>query len=275
MPYLHLLLLTMLLCFQGLEPLMSVCDQSNTNASAINDLVKSPSLQQTGCLLKYTINGKTIIHCYDPSHLIKSIRNNLETKNLEHYIGERWRKGRKGGHNGTLQIATWNDIQALFRKDLHSTERAVPKLTEEHLRPIKQKMKVSTATQVFSNTSGSAMSRFCQKGLLPPHSTRTAKFLLFVNDLFDSINCCENDTGSVLRSPVTDDSPHFEFWNYALAELPRMSYVDKETGEPNNRSSVLKKLESTIRGYRQISKMCLDSGIEKVNIRYVCVMYIF
>lgn len=258
--------------FQGLVPIMSVCDQTNTNASSINELSNpnKPSQQQTGDLIKYVVNGKKIIHCFDPSHLIKVMRNNLETKDLVHFIEKRWRKGWKSDDsNGTLQIASWDHLQALFRLDLRSTERKVPKLTEEHLRPIKDKMKVSVATQAFSNTCGSVMHNSVQKGLLPPYCTSTARLLLFVNDLFDSINCCENDRGNnELRQPVKPKSVHFEFWDYALEQLPHMFFIDKATGERNNRSSVLKKFESTIRGYKAITKLCFDHFlVEKINIR--------
>lgn len=252
----------------GLNPILSICDQANTNATTVNELVNPNSLstKQTGGVLRYKVNNHQLIHGFDPSHLIKVVRNNCETKNLAHRISERWQTG-DTANIGSLQIACWDDIYELYRMDLRSTQRRLPKLTDEHLKPNKLKMKVSNATQVFSNTCGTVMLRYVEQGIIPKHFTSTAKLLLFMNDVFDSINGSDNQPAGTLKSAVTSNSIHFEFWDYALLMLQNMFYVDKFTGKMNNRSSVLKKFESTIRGYREVVKICFNAGIETVNIR--------
>ncbi len=246
-----------------------MCDQCNTNSCTVNNLANpnNVSSQQTGCLLKYKVNGHEIIHCYDPSHLIKTVRNNLETKNLAHFIPKRWQAGDEENY-GPLQIASWGDLQKLYDLDKRSTQRSLPKLTDEHLKPEKMKMKVSHATQVFSATCGSVMLEYIEQSILPAHFTSTAQLMLFMNDLFDSINGCDRYVDT-LKSAVTSTSIHFEYWEYALSMLQNMFFVDKQTAERNDRSSVLKKFESSIRGYMEIVKISFDAGVTKVNIRYI------
>lgn len=253
--------------------MLSVCDQASTNANTINSLIypnsQSTTIPQTGALLKYKVNGRNMIHCFDPSHLIKSVRNNLETKDLRHFIGDRWEKGLStDSFFGKEQTASWNHIEDLYKKHSLSPESDLLKLTQEHIKPNKDKMRVSVAAQVFSNTTGKCMAKFIEKGILPPDFNDTTKMLYFMNDLFDSINGCEKDKRNALLGAVTSNSHHFEFWEYALSMLPKMHFVDKVTNERNNRSSVLKKFESTIRGYREVSKICFNSNIEKVDLRY-------
>lgn len=235
----------------------------------MNELINpnKPSTKQTGALLQYKVNGHQVTHCFDPPHIVKVVRNNFEVKNLVHHISERWQFGDEDTI-GSLQIACWDDIHEMYLKDERMPIRSLRKLTDEHLKPNKEKMKVSNATQVFSDTCGTVMLQYVEEGVIPQHFTSTAKLLLFVNDIFDSINGSANQPADSLKSAVTPNSIHFEFWEYALWMLHNMFFVDKFTGERNNRSSVLKKLESTIRGYREIAKKCFDVGIGKVNIRY-------
>lgn len=255
-----------------LIPIHSVCDQISTNASAVNELVNPahPSKQQTGELLSYKVNGLKIIHCFDVPHLIKTLRNNLEKKDLVHFISKRWgiNDADNSDNIGSMQIASWDHISELYRMDLQSALRLLPKLTDEHLAPKKLKMRVSNATQIFSNTCGTVMLLFVQQQKLPEHFADTAQLLLFGNDLFDSLNGSDRHQDDSLKSAVKEDSIHFAFWKYALVELSKMYFVDKLTGVVNNRSSVLKKIESTIRGYMEFSKICFELDIPKIFIRY-------
>lgn len=223
--------------------------------------------KQSGALLQYSVSGNLITHAYDPSHLIKTVRNNLKTKNLTHFITNRWQSGEED-EVGSLQIACWDDIDYLYRVDLRSAQRRLDNLSEEHLNPNKDKMKVSTATQVFSNTCGTVMLEYAEQGLVPKHFVSTAQIILFMNDIFDSINGSHHNPTGTLKSSVTRESIHFEYWEYAVWMLQNMFFVDKDTGERNNRSSVLQKFESTIRGYREVAQICFDAGISKLDIRY-------
>lgn len=225
-----------------------------------------PSTVQTGKLLLYVVHGHKLIHCYDPPHIIKVWRNNLQTKDLVHFVTKRWRIG-DTNNNDFLQVASWDHIKELYELDMQSASRCLPKLTTEHLNPKKLKMKVSTASQLFSNTCGTVMLR-CIKEKKLPNFEGTAQLLLFVNDLFDSINGSEDQQDFSLKGAVTVNSIHFAFWKYALEMLPKMYFIDKLTCDVNNRSSILKKTESTIRGYMEFTKLCFNLDIPKVSIRY-------
>lgn len=84
---------------------------------------------------------------FDYVHLIKSIRNNLVTKDL--LINA----------NATVdndkQFACWDDIKTAYNMDKHSTlrQRNLPKLTDKRIyEDMIPKMKVKYATQVLSHT---------------------------------------------------------------------------------------------------------------------------
>jgi len=78
----------------------------------------------------FLIGGEEIVCLFDPPHLLKCVRNNLLTKNLNFTL------------KGKAQIANWNGIQTLYSFDkeneIHGL-RTLPKLTEAHILPQKIK----------------------------------------------------------------------------------------------------------------------------------------
>lgn len=254
--------------------MMSVCDQDGTNVSAVHQLVnlnmKNSKSSKTG-VLSYRIGAATIIHCYDPPHLIKGIRNNLMTKYLKHGITKRWNISETGFNKNiqmTERCASWDDVKHLYDWSNGSSMKLLPKITPEHIKPEKSKMRVSVATQVFSATCGNMLLKYSNDTDLPLSYDDTAEVLLFFNDVFDSINgsCLYGD--NELKGPVTEKSVHFAFWNYALAMLSTMKFLNKETGVVTNRSPVIRSFQSTILGYMEISKQCLNLNMTKISLRY-------
>lgn len=222
-----------------------------------------------GQLLTYKLGDTTVIHCYDIPHLLKGTRNNLQTKNLTHFLFERWSasnsirdvKKKRG------LVATWKDVSDLYDLHLKGNGKLLPNITPEHITPEKLKMKVSIATQVFSQTYGNVMLHCSEKNQLPRDCSGTAQILLFFNDLFDSMNgSCK--TENVLKSPVCKDSVHFKYWEYALVMLSKMKFIDVTTGEATNRTKNIQNWQSTIRGYQELSKKCLNLGITEIALRY-------
>lgn len=246
---------------------MSVCDQVNMNESAIHRLMDRDFRRTPGCLLQYKVAGRTITHCYDPPHIIKAVRNNLEKKNFKHFITERWNISSSKAY-GKQQVASWDHIKQLYELDRVGLHRFLPKITEEHIHPAKLKMKVCVATQVFSQTYGTVMLHCAKNKQMPEVSSATAQMLLFFNDVFDSINGSGPAQMGSLKGSINKDSVHFAFWEWALFMLSKMNYVHKITGRINNRSTVIKKLESTIRGYQEVTRICLNKNIEEVSLRY-------
>lgn len=245
----------------------SVSDQVKTNESAIHRLMDRHFARTTGCLLKYKVGDKTIIHGYDAPHWLKVIRNNLEVKNFRHYINQRWTVATPKMY-GKVQIASWDDVKRVYDLDRTGCPRLLHKITDEHIRPQKLKMKVCVATQVFSETYSTVMKKFVERKLIPESSCATAQLLLFFNDLFDSANGFGPSQNETLKGSINKDSFHFAFWEWALFMLSKMDFIDKVTGEVNSYSTVINKVQSTIRGYQEVTRICLNNDIEEVSLRY-------
>lgn len=251
----------------GLNVIHSVSDQVITNESAIHRLMDRDFYRTPGCLLKYKVGDKTIIHGYDAPHWLKVIRNNLLVKNLQHFINERWNV-LTGKVYGKEQVASWDDVQRVYDLDRLGCPRLLPKISDEHIKPQKLKMKVCVATQIFSQTYSTVMQTFAEKKLIPESSCATAQLLLFFNDLFDSANGSGPSQSGTLKGSINKDSSHFAFWEWALFMLPKMNFIDKLTGNVNSRSTVFDKIQSTIRGYEEVTRICLNNNIEEVSLRY-------
>lgn len=148
----------------GLQVIGSVCDATYVNYAAVNKLIglKDVRGDTLGQLLEYTINGTKICHIFDPPHLVKSIRNNLQIKNLGHSISFNETKFKSNGS------VVWNEKKKKTSRNVQhrgrtcsismtSTTVELPKITPEHMNPTRGKMKVNLATQVFSGTYGRNM----------------------------------------------------------------------------------------------------------------------
>lgn len=253
--------------------MMSTCDQVGINGAAIHELIdpNRPNQKFTGELLKYCIDGVSIIHGFDLPHLIKVVRNNLYSKDLKHYISDRWNVSSTDyaiSEYDESYIASWDDVEDTYLLDLQGTERLLKKITDEHINPNKSKMKVCVATQVLSETFGKVMLNYSEKSLLPRDCTGTAQVILFFNDLFDSLNGGGPPQDGSLKGSINENSIHFSYWNYAIEMLSNMHYVDKETGKINNRSSVIFKFISTIKCFIEITKLCLNMKMKEISLRY-------
>lgn len=262
----------------GLKIMVSTCDQVGVNVKAIHQLMNPIVNKSSGGLLSYELYGKTIIHCFDPPHLIKGIRNNLMTKTLKHRIKRRWSRAvidlNLSVKEKRLRSAKWDHVNGLYRLSSQASTKLLSKISAEHVNPTKSKMKVSVATQIFSQTCGTMMLKFADGRTLPKNYSDTGELLLFFNDLFDSMNgSCEHD-GKSLKGPVTENSVHFAFWEYALNMLSEMKFCDKSTGVLTNRTSVLKHFQSTIRGYIEICRKCLSLKITEISLRYLLSLFV-
>jgi len=145
----------------GLKIKATVCDQGCTNQAAINILLKErihrcKTQNIEDRYMGFLINDEEIVPLYDPPHLLKCMRNNLLTKNLNL------------NYNGKNQTASWSHIETLYRLDKQNEIyelRTLPKLTESHIIPSKiKKMRVSVAAQVFSHRVASTMNLMANYG---------------------------------------------------------------------------------------------------------------
>ncbi|KAE8740765.1 hypothetical protein FOCC_FOCC013710 [Frankliniella occidentalis] len=117
----------------GLNVLYTVSDQGPTNRGAISSLQGQNIKGEYDTV--YYVGGSKIIHLYDSPHLIKSVRNNLITSDLQ--IKKNC-------------LAKWAHIIEFFKLDEGLCKMS--KL-QSKLCPIgRNKMKVSLAAQVFSES---------------------------------------------------------------------------------------------------------------------------
>lgn len=153
----------------GVLPKAVVCDQASTNQKVYKRLgVTSDSP------FFYT-NDRKIFALYDVSHLIKNIRNNFLSND---YV------------NGDDKMS-FQDIKKTYAIDKASNvSRALTKLTERHINPNSfQKMSVSLATQIFSNSVAAAIRTVKTTNQLNSDTAiATAKFVQVVNHMFDALN---------------------------------------------------------------------------------------
>lgn len=188
------------------------------------------------------------------------VRNNFLVKDIRHRINERFHVDSIGSA-GLPQTASWEDVKNLYELDRKVCHRLLPKVTEQHIKPTKQKMVVSVATQVFSQRFGKVM--------LSTRVVWNCTNIAVFNDLFDSVNGSGAMQDGELKGSINANSIHFVYWKYALAMLSHMNFIDKSSGEINTRSSVLRRIESTIEGYKEVVQICLNEDMKNVSLRYL------
>ncbi|XP_039310495.1 uncharacterized protein LOC120358881 [Solenopsis invicta] len=265
----------------GLNLVATVCDQGSANMSALRKFRKQHSIR-TGIpenmCTEIDIANCSLITIYDPPHLLKGIRNNLLTKDLEiNYATDRPEKDR--------QYATWLHIDKAYEIDVHecTINRAMPKLTDQHIKVDKiRKMKVKNAAQIFSRS----VSLFLQLAVLwscdsaramskdicvPAEASHTSHVCIFFNNLFDSVNANSVSTKNnpPLRTAVTKTSQHLEFWKDASRTLKSMRYVHRKTKKPTPTVPSLKNWNCTIEGMATLWAKLESMGFKYFKTRNV------
>ena len=95
---------------------------------------------------KILIIDVEIVPLHDPPHMLKCVRNNLLTKDLEFDFEENTPKENR-------KFTRWDHVVKAYEIDLYAPRlsRMVPDLTDEHIYPDKiKKMSVKLMIQVFS-----------------------------------------------------------------------------------------------------------------------------
>lgn len=200
----------------GLKVVGSVCDAVQTNRSAVNKL-RSNLIRDT--IIEYTIRDSKIIHFYDPPHLLKSLRNNMLVKILKHVVvtslnenvdlKEQMERTEYDKKNEQERSASWADVEDFYDYNRKGTQRLLDKIHDEHIKPVKRKMKVDIAAQVFSRSYGRAMRICSDKKQLSRDFTGTADILCFFNDVFDSLNGGGVPKPNTLIGSINKSSYHF------------------------------------------------------------------
>ncbi|KAF0683086.1 Uncharacterized protein FWK35_00037708, partial [Aphis craccivora] len=231
----------------GLKVVSTICDQAPTNVAAINRLLKETNEKYTTEDKEvqgfgFEIGTQEIIPLYDVPHLLKGLRNNLVSKNLNFTYDDK------------QMIASWKHVIEFYELD---------------------KNQISCAAQVFSQRVGAIMKRL--PVLLNTSSNQslekkvqstvedTGHLCLFIDNLFDSANgnTSKPVTGKELRSAVTLNSVHWDFWRKALIVLQSMQY---ETKTKKVIPSVVNWIK-TIKGLQVLCKRLLNDGFKYVLLR--------
>ncbi len=178
------------------------------------------------------------VYLLDTPHIIKAIRNNL-IKYDYHFDGK---------------VASWKDIEAVYKIDSKNSFRCCPKLTNRHLYPNNfQKMKVKLATQVLSHTVSSVMLTAVSGGLLPPSAVGTAEFIEKFDQTFDCLNSSSFKTPKLYKKPLTSQSHHFAFLAEMQSLVNKLEVKDPATGKDvTSQLRCFKALQTTINGTIQV-----------------------
>lgn len=172
----------------GLLPTSIVCDQGTQNQklfSLLGGTESNPSCE---------IHGQLLHLVYDIPHLIKSLRNNLLSGNIQ--INDK--------------IVSFQDVIKTYNVDsISNTVRVMCKITPLHLNPNPfQKMSCKlVALQIFSITVSAAIKTYLQAGQLKSKtSTDTADFLLEINNTFDACNSKNLYDVNQNRRPMSEEN---------------------------------------------------------------------
>ncbi|KAI4455765.1 thap domain-containing protein 9 [Holotrichia oblita] len=254
----------------GLILVASVCDQASTNVHAIEMLLEdtrrcriSKNLDmEDGVIL---VDDVHIVPLFDPPHLLKSIRNNLLTKDLSFY-----KENKKF-------IAKWDHIISAYTIDRSYNIGILKKLNDFHVIPNKiKKMKVSCCTQVFSKSVAAAF-KLCAifnagdktgSTVVPAEALDTCELISFLDQVFDSVNCTLTSSvaGKELKKAVSRHSSHAEFWRKSIDVFRSMEFVPRKS-EDRKHPSVLKGWTRPLQGFLHIRRQLLSLGVVKFSSR--------
>lgn len=242
----------------GLKVQVTVCDHVKTNVAAINSLIDESraAFTRTGREFRsvgFYFKDWEIIHIYDPPHLMKSIRNNLLTKDLIFTMD---------GHSFK---ASWTMILNWYEWDCY---RMCLKLTDRHLIAEQiPKMKVKHAVQVLSRSVAAAVDNYaCIYG----YDRGTGKCCEFFDILFDSVNSRQLNPSHLkpLDCVLRTGSAHFNFWKKAQNILSTMKFVDAQ-GHSSSNSVCITSWSFNLRGFEALWNVLNDLGFRYVSLRNI------
>lgn len=184
----------------GLIPKVVVMDQGSNNQSAFNLLGISEAKPWIG------MGGEKIYFFYDAPHLLKSVRNNFKKYDVL-FDGEKCK---------------WEHIVHFYNLDCSLSHRLAPRLSAKHLDlPPFSPMRVCLAAQTLSYSVASGILTMVALNTegLNLSATHTAKFVEFIDSLFDAFNSSSMRDAKVMKSALKANSPHWKFLEDAEKKL--------------------------------------------------------
>ncbi|KAK3932840.1 DNA transposase [Frankliniella fusca] len=239
----------------GLTVLATISDQGPTNRGAVTILRGSSDQGQYDNV--YTVNGERIVHLWDTPHLLKSIRNNILTSDLEF---------------GQGKVAQWRHVIEFYKMDEGICKTS--SLTYAHMCPAgKNKMRVKLAAQVLSEKVSSAMFTFTHlTGDRLAHWNQTAQLIKEVDELFDSMNGPgRKDKQKARRNNVNNNSYHMQYWREMRQKLTEWVFIRKETpdspGGVRHIPPCVEGLQANLISYGRLWNKLKNIGIDTMKLR--------
>lgn len=166
----------------------------------------------------FEVHGRHYFYLFDPPHLLKSIRNNLQ-KYCFVFDGKK--------------KASWDDIAQFYTIDEQQRFRLAPKLTQKHINlPAFSKMKVKTAAQVLSRTVAAALETHAQ--LTGRKNSETAEFIYAFDQLFDALNSSQLHCLKEFKCAISSNSGHLSFLKDRLKWLETLKVINKDNKDVSN-----------------------------------------
>ncbi|KAL4091679.1 hypothetical protein QTP88_026332 [Uroleucon formosanum] len=224
-----------------------ICDGAATNRKMWTELgISGGKVDEVqNYFIHPTQENRKVYVFSDAPHLFKNIRNRLHDKKYFKV-------------NPEVKCISWLHYIEAFNADvIHlGNARAIPKITKEHLYLSNlMKMRVRLMTQVFSRSMACGIEFYRRRKVIGlGGSEETQKFILLLNNLFDTLNCRYTAEG------ITKSSKNFKIMEDAEIWLNNWETNVKKTKLSQNEfltSSTAKGLCVTIRSSIELSKYLL------------------
>lgn len=177
-----------------------VCDQGTSNQS----LRRKYNINIDQSFFNFEFEDKlfSIFFIYDIPHVIKAIRNNLIKYDLVFV------------YENIVYRAKWKHVVDTFNYFSTQNVSMIPKVAIKHVYPSNfQKMTVSLAVQVFSNSMSSAIKLLVDDKVLEPEAIGTSILCKIINNMFDILNNKSSNEDYVLKQ---DNLAYSKLKNYLL-----------------------------------------------------------
>lgn len=226
-----------------------VCDQGPRNKSLPRAL--GVTMEKSFFFIK-EIPDK-IFFLFDPPHLLKSLRNNVEQKKLTY-------------RGGTVD---WNEIKKIYELSQESPLNLIPKISNRHFELSHfSKMSVSLAAQVFSESMYTAY--LVYKLIFPEKfeekNDMTFEFVRDIDKLFDSLNSVllKKSLPNKLNYAISSTSEHKKFLNEMLNNFKMIKF---EGQKPDCIQGFLLTINTVL---QLVDDLRLNYGIENLKTRRLC-----
>ncbi|KAJ1531407.1 hypothetical protein ONE63_000088 [Megalurothrips usitatus] len=240
----------------GYNVLATASDQGPTNQKAVAELKSSTKDE-----IFYEIDGRRMVHIWDIPHILKNVRNNLLSSDIQYKDG---------------LVAEWRHLIEFFKLD-ESLCKLSP-LTYKHMEiDGKLKMKVKYAAQLFSAKTGNGIENnyIMSDGKYLKDCMVTADFCRIVDEFFDLSNGPSSSEKTHQKKParcaVTKTSIHHsqaKGWPRIVREIKNWVMIRKTTGERHIPPCVKGWVQS-IKSMQWLWLKLNDLKIFRLNLRHL------